>query len=165
MRDYEKITAILSDLYDIDEFNKHGFESCPAYSEDMDDAEYAKAYTEYYMGMHDDAPVTEECATATMGNVNGMGAVSPTAMPGAVPGTTGTTGSGDVGAGGGMNRNIRSRDSELPRSRRKQQVKAAAKKMKKAPFTPATNKPAATDVTTTPTKGGSNIKSFSDFTK
>lgn len=52
--------------------------------------DWMSEYAEYHN-------IHENIGYANLGNVNGMGAVAPTAMPGAIPGTTGTTGSGDYG--------------------------------------------------------------------
>lgn len=124
MRDYRKIKQVLFDTYEIEDFDKK-FESTALYRAGMSDTDYIKAYVRYYMGLNEDA-------TATMGNTSGMGAVV-TAQPGAIPGTTGTTGSGDVGAGSiagnkeNNPRNVRKRDNHLPRSRRGKKEKAVLK--------------------------------------
>lgn len=132
MRNYEKIHDILANEYDITTLDTD-FERSNEFNSKMNDDEYVKAYIKYYMGENID-----EDATATLGNTGGMGAVV-TAQPGMIPGTTGTTGSGDIGAGSipaslALNKsaNIHKRTSYLPRSRRSTKAQAAVKSIKKA---------------------------------
>lgn len=133
------IYSTLDQVYDfnlgeITDEDLNEFEQSEAFKPaDMDSATlYCHDFIRYYM--HKDlyaAPMHEDgMAMASMGNVGGMGAVA-TPSAGSVPGVpNGTTGSGDVGAG--TIPNMRSRDSHLPRSRRKAKAKQAVKSMKKA---------------------------------
>jgi hypothetical protein len=174
-RDYEYIQHRLKDIYDIDatRTDLEAFEQCSLFKEEMSDQQYVVAFVKHDLGCADDEEsVQENIAVANAGNTSGMGAVV-SAQVGAVPGTTGTTGSGDIGSGWAKskenNRNVRSRDSHLPRSRRKtaiQQMKTAFKQNTKK-FSGTTKTPfdVKHDNTVDYSKKNaqSNIKSFSAF--
>lgn len=132
---------------------------------------YAKDYIKYKMSDDNEDfemgnyPVKENTATATAGNVSGMGAVvsaQPSSIPGATIGSNtvgdsyggdGVVGSGDI-ANVGFNRNIRERPSG---SRRKNKAKAALKSVSK-------NKTKKSD-SDTKSKKTKNVENFSDFIK
>lgn len=121
----------------------------------------------------------EDVGTVNMGMVSGMGPVmgsTPSSVPGQTTsaggfstqsagdsfGNGGITGSGDIGSGWAQsvanNKNIRKRDTHLPRSRRKNKALAALKAMKAHKTTQFTVKP-----NNEVDFKKSNIKSFTDF--
>jgi hypothetical protein len=163
-RDYDYIKDRLSNVYDIKVTQKQldSFEKSAKYYDDITNQEYVKAYVKMEM-----ENVQENVACVTQGSTSGMGAVvTPTA--GVVPGVPGAAGSGDIGSGwkNTNNRNVRSRDSHLPRSRRSKQIKDKLKNSIKSfsgtKKTPFDVKPDNT-VDYTKKNASSNIKSFSAF--
>jgi hypothetical protein len=172
-RNYEYIQHRLQEVYglSVNKFMLDSFEKSSLFSDDMSDKEYIISFMKHEFGFMDDQENIDETATVNNGNVSGMGAVV-TPQAGAVPGTTGTTGSGDIGSGWAKskenNRNIRSRDTYLPRSRRAQKMKAALKQSTKnfcgTVKTPFDVKQDNT-VDTTKKNPQTNIKSFSAFSK
>ena len=164
----ELIYNTLNQVYDFDmgvitDEDLNDFEQSEAFKPgDMDSPTlYCHDFVRYYM--HKDLyaqPMHEDgMAMVTAGNTSGMGAVV-TPSVGSIPGVpNGTTGSGDVGAG--TIPNMRSRDSHLPRSRRKAKAKQAVKSMKKA----MGNNPFLNPVQKAPSvqKKASSILSFSAF--
>jgi hypothetical protein len=169
-RDYSYIVSRLSKVYDISAGKKDlmNFENSSKYNTEMSNTEYVKAYVKHEMSSDVDMALDEDVACVNVGNVSGMGAVV-TPIAGAVPGTTGTTGSGDIGSGWSTsinnNKNIRSRDSLFPRSRRKSKMKAALKQSTKN-FNGTKNVPFQVNPDNTvdnDKKTKSNIKSFSEF--
>ena len=167
MLDYKQIKKRLKDVYQMENFNRKGFEKSTFFSEKLDEKAYTKAYVRFDMSTEGTTPLNEDgVACATAGNTSGMGAVV-SAQPSSVPGQTtgadftangGTTGSGDIG----VNRNVRSRDTVPGRKRRKGKLQTVAKAMAKgakSASTPSKFDPAV------PMKPSGKIQSFSDFAK
>jgi hypothetical protein len=165
-RDYGYIKDRLSKVYDIvvSDTDFDAFEKSAKYYDELSNQDYVTAYVKHEMTSN------ENVACVTQGSTSGMGAVvTPTA--GAVPGVPGEAGSGDIGSGWAKsvsnNKNIRSRDSHLPRSRRKKQIKDKLKQSIKS-FNGTKNTPfevgADNTVDFTKKNANTNIKSFSDFT-
>jgi hypothetical protein len=168
-RDYNYIKDRLSKVYDmvVTDMQLDAFEKSAKYYDEISNQDYVTAYVKYEM--NSDSSLKENVACVTQGSTSGMGAVvTPTA--GAVPGVPGDAGSGDIGSGWGQskanNKNVRSRDSHLPRSRRKKQIKDKLKQSVKS-FNGTNKVPfevgADNTVDFTKKNANTNIKSFSAF--
>lgn len=179
-RDYQYIKERLIHLYDIPvtDSDLETFEDSKDFKDSYSDKEYIKKYVLYTMSISE----FEEDLNEDISSVAGMGPVI-SSQPSSVPGQTtsnggfstpsagdtfgngGVVGSGDIGSGWSQsitnNKNIRKRDTHLPRSRRSNKALASLKAMKAKKSSDFTVKPN----NEVDFKKSTGVKSFSDFFK
>ncbi len=186
-RDYQYIKERLIHLYHIpvSDSDLESFEDSKNYKDSYSDKEYIKQYVLYAMSISEfEEEISEDVGVGTvnMGSLAGMGPVmgsQPSSIPGQTTstggfstpsagdsfGSGGVVGSGDIGSNWSNsianNKNIRKRDANLPRNRRKSKALNALKAMKAKKSSDFTVKP-NNEVDFKKTNG---IKSFSDFSK